>query len=111
MKYVPSIVLAYWSGCGLPVPATEHRFHPTRKWRFDFAFIGPQVAVEVEGGIWIGGSKQGQGSHARPIHFVKDMEKYNQAARLGWRVLRFQPKEICLQTTVDLIRETIGDHQ
>ena len=58
----------------------EHRFHSERKWRFDFAFPGRMLAVEVEGGY--GGRHQRGG-------FAKDIEKYNAAAKMGWRVLRY----------------------
>ena len=67
----------------LPVPVREHKFHPTRKWRFDLAFLESKLAVEVEGGIWT------YGRHNRAISFIKDMEKYNEACLLGWNLLRF----------------------
>ncbi len=60
----------------------EHRFHPDRVWRFDFAFPDEKIAVEVEGGSWV------NGAHQRGKHFESDCEKYNEAAILGWRVLR-----------------------
>lgn len=63
-------------------------FHPTRKWRFDYAWIPQAVAVECEGGVWSGGR------HTRGGGFIKDMEKYNEAARLGWRVFRFTPRQL-----------------
>lgn len=65
----------------------EHRFHPKRKWPFDFAWLDLMVAVEIEGGHW-------HGRHTRGKGFVDDCEKYNAATALGWRVLRF--------TSVDL---------
>lgn len=65
----------------------EYKFHPTRKWQFDFAIIGPKIGIEIDGGIFSGGR------HTRGSGFVKDMEKLNEAAILGWRILRFQPKE------------------
>lgn len=68
---------------GLPQPVAEHRYHPTRKWRFDFAWPDRLVAVEIEGGAWTGGR------HTRGSGFVKDCDKYNAAALLGWRVLRY----------------------
>ena len=68
---------------GLPWPVAEHRFHPTRKWRFDFAWPDHMLAVELEGGAWTGGR------HTRPSGFVADCDKYNAAALLGWRVLRY----------------------
>ncbi len=33
----------------------EYRFHPVRKWRFDFALLNQKVAIEFEGGIFING--------------------------------------------------------
>ena len=68
---------------GLPEPEREYRFHPPRRWRFDFAFLGLGIAVEVDGGVYSGGR------HTRGSGFEKDCEKLNQAALLGWRVLRF----------------------
>jgi len=67
---------------GLPEPEREYRFHPDRKWRFDLCWPGGWVAIEVEGGVWI------RGRHTRGSGFVKDCEKYNEAAILGWCVLR-----------------------
>lgn len=68
----------------LPVwPEREYRFHPTRKWRFDFAYVAEKIAIECEGGTWQGGR------HTRGEGFERDCEKYNTAAVLGWRVLRF----------------------
>lgn len=57
----------------------EHRFHDTRRWRFDFAFPEARVAVEIEG----------RGRHQTFAGFRADTEKYNTALLLGWRVLRF----------------------
>ena len=65
------------------LPVREYRFHPTRRWRFDFAWPGEQIAGEVEGGTWK------YGRHNRAEGFAKDCEKYNAAALLGWRVFRF----------------------
>ena len=61
----------------------EYQFAPPRKWRFDFAWEADKVAVELEGGAWSGGR------HTRGAGFEDDCEKYNEATRLGWRVLRF----------------------
>lgn len=33
----------------------EHKFHPIRKWRFDYAIPEHKIALEVEGGVWTGG--------------------------------------------------------
>ena len=77
----------------------EHKFHETRKWRFDFAWPDQKLAVEVEGGAFSGGR------HTRGIGFVKDCEKYNAAVLAGWRVLRFVPRkgDEWIEEAVDLI--------
>ena len=68
---------------GVGEPVTEYRFHPTRKRRFDFAFPDKKIAIEAEGAVWVGGR------HTRGSGFTKDSEKYNEAAIMGWRVLRY----------------------
>ena len=73
---------------GLPDPAREFRFHPTRRWRFDLAWPDGHVAVEVEGGVYVAGR------HSRGVGFESDCEKYSEAMVLGWRVLRVTPRQI-----------------
>lgn len=75
-------------GARLPEPTPEYTFHPHRKWRFDYAWPLHKVAVEIEGGAFT------QGRHTRGAGFIADMEKYNAAVLLGWRVLRFVPDEL-----------------
>lgn len=75
----------------------EYKFHPTRKWRFDYAIPTYQIAIEIEGGIWL------QGRHNRPISMIKDFEKYNEAAILGWRILKYTPQQ------VNNVTKIIGD--
>ena len=68
----------------------EVRFHPTRRWRFDFVILPLErrIALEVEGGLYV------SGRHTRGKGFEGDLEKYNQAVLAGWRVLRYSPKQI-----------------
>jgi len=74
--------LFYVNALGLPKPDREWRFHPKRRWRFDFAWPDRLVAVECEGGTW------SEGRHVRGKGFESDCWKYNSAAVLGWKVLR-----------------------
>ncbi len=37
----------------LPEPRPEYRFHPTRLWRFDYAWPQERLAVEFDGGQWL----------------------------------------------------------
>ena len=78
----PKLLVDQIMSTDLPVPIREHRFHESRKWRFDLAWLKYKLAVEVEGGIWV------YGRHNRASTFLKDMEKYNNACLLGWSVLR-----------------------
>jgi len=78
------------------MPQREFVFAAPRRWRFDFAWPEQRVAVEIEGGVW------SRGRHVTPQGFLKDLEKYNAAAALGWSVLRFageaierQPQDVC----------------
>jgi len=86
----------------------EYLFHPIRRWRFDFAHPGTMVAIEIEGGTWgyrdrlTGQMKVGR--HATGKGMADDMEKYNAAAELGWRVLRYTPEMSRKQEAVDQIR-------
>jgi very-short-patch-repair endonuclease len=64
---------------------TEHRFNPTRKYKFDFAILELMIACEFEGGIWM----KGGGAHSRPAAIERDIHKYNLAQSDGWDVLRF----------------------
>lgn len=73
---------------GLPKPTPEYVFHPSRNWRFDFAWENYMLAVEVEGGIWTGGR------HVNPKGFIEDCDKYNSAQLFGWTVLRFTAEHI-----------------
>jgi len=73
---------------GAPLPVLEHRFHPERKWRFDLAWSAQRVAVEVDGGAWVGGR------HTSGSGFEADCEKLSVAAANGWRVLRITPNQV-----------------
>lgn len=79
----------------------EHRFHPTRRWRFDYAVPDAKVAIEVEGGIFTGGR------HTSGTGFRADMEKYNTAEMMGWHVLRITPDMLCAPSTIAMVRATV----
>jgi len=81
----------------------EHRFHPTRRWRFDFSWPSRMIAAEIEGGTWSGGR------HTRGSGYEKDCEKYNEAVRLGWSVLRFTGKMVKDGSGILLIKEMIHE--
>ena len=69
-------------------PETEYQFAKPRRWRFDYAWPAHKLALEIEGGVWTGGR------HTRGAGFLKDMEKYNEAALRGWKLLRATPQMV-----------------
>ena len=83
--------------CGLPTPEREHRFHPTRRWRFDFAYPDRLLAIEIAGGVWTGGR------HTRGSGFTKDCEKYSEAAILGWRILHFTTAQVNSGQAIEML--------
>lgn len=80
----------------------EFKFHPTRRWRFDYALPEHKIALEVEGGVWTGGR------HTRPQGFLGDIEKYNTATLMGWRVFRTTPDDLVRSATLNLLRQAIS---
>lgn len=86
---------------GLPAPQREYLFHKKRRWRFDLAWPALLIAVEVEGGIWVGGR------HVRGEGYEADCEKYNEAQLAGWMVLRFTPGMIKRGKAGDVIEKAI----
>lgn len=80
----------------------EYKFHPVRKWRFDYAIPEHKIALEVEGGVWTGGR------HTSSVDFLKDMEKYNTATLMGWRVFRTTPDELYRLKTLNLLKTAIS---
>jgi len=83
-------------------PEREFKFHPNRKWRFDFAFHDVKLAVEIEGGVWT------QGRHLRGKGFEADCIKYAEAALLGWTVLRFSTGQVISGEAIGYVEEIIN---
>ena len=69
-------------------PVIEFKFHPARKWRIDLFLEEYKIGIEIEGGTW------GKSRHTTGTGYRKDLEKYNQAAIMGFRVLRYTPDMI-----------------
>ena len=61
----------------------ELKFHPKRKWRFDFAIESLRIAIEYEGIM------SEKSRHTTITGMSADCDKYNAAQLLGWKVLRF----------------------
>jgi very-short-patch-repair endonuclease len=88
----------------LAVPVRELKFCDDRRWRFDFAYPDRKLAVEIEGG-----TGRVRGRHVRPAGFRSDCEKYNAAAMLGWRVLRFPGAAVISGEAVDKLKRVLDE--
>lgn len=83
----------YWSAVAAHLPlAEEHAFHPSRRWRFDFAHVPSRTAIELHGAIWAGGR------HTRGGGMQADCEKALAAACAGWVVVALVPPMITVPT-------------
>jgi len=82
----------------------EFRFHPTRRWRFDFCWRDLMIAAEIEGATWSGGR------HTTGSGFRADCEKYNHAQKLGYMVFRFTGDMVKSGEAITWIRDMIDGH-
>ena len=78
-KHLSELGLAY---------CTETKFHPLRKWRWDFSLVDSNIAIEICGQIWR------KGGHSSGTGIQRDYDKANAGTMLGWRVLHFSSTDI-----------------
>ncbi len=95
------LFLALLKRAKLPAPVAELRFAPPRRWRFDYAWPAYNLALEVEGGVWT------RGRHTRGKGAIADMEKYSEAAILGWCLIRVTPSNLPTLETISLLRRAL----
>lgn len=82
----------------------EYKFFPKRKWRADFLLewnIRLKILIEIEGGAC------SRGRHTRGAGFIGDMDKYNHAALLGYKVLRFTPAQVLDGSAISFIKRVL----
>ena len=80
--------------CRVPVNVErQHRFHPVRKWRADFALsragMEKPLLVEVDGVI-----RGKPGAHQRVDGVASDCERQAEAMIAGFRMLRVTPAQV-----------------
>lgn len=75
----------------IPVPVREFAFHPSRKWRSDFAWPAARLLVEVDGGTYGAGRASG---HTSVSGMARDREKDAAAAILRYHVIRVDAKAV-----------------
>lgn len=86
----------------------EYKFDPNRNFKFDFAFVGPRIAVELDGGIHME-----KGGHNTGTAILRDRRKDQAALLLDWTVFRVAPEMIksgeAVQTLIILINNRKKD--
>jgi hypothetical protein len=85
----------------LPIPETEYRFHPVRKWRLDFAWPKYKVALESDGGTFV------RGRHTTGPGHAADIEKRNDATLRRWMVLNVVSSKLNSDETIQMIRRAL----
>jgi len=99
--YSRPVVLAWFRDEQVPLPVFEHQFCAGRKWAFDLAWPEAKVALECQGGIW------SQGRHTRGAALLKEWEKLNTAAEMGYRIIYCQPSDLLTLKTLTTIRRCL----
>lgn len=119
MSALEEALLIQVKACKLPMPEREYRFGAVaaggpgkglrkrlqeaglKDWRFDFAWPDLMLAVEVEGGAWVGGR------HTRGKGFLEDLRKYQAAQVMGWTIYRTAGELIKSGEAVRIIEQLI----
>lgn len=88
---------------GIEIPSPEYKFLADRKFRFDYAWVEQKVALEVEGGIWLGNKSR----HFSGKGILNDMEKYNLAVVNGWRLIRIDPDRLAGIYLINILKQVL----
>jgi hypothetical protein len=94
--------LTHWIELGGPRLEAQHAFHPTRRWKFDWAHPESRVAIEVHGGTWMHKSR-----HVTGAGFWGDRIKMNAALRLNWKVFELISDDLTNRSVYDEIIDEI----
>ncbi len=97
------LLLLQLKAAGLPEPTEEILFAASlgRRYRADLVYQDKKIIIEIEGGVY---TKQAHGSITG---ILRDIEKYNIAAVLGYRVIRILPGWIQTGEAVEWIRRAL----
>jgi very-short-patch-repair endonuclease len=85
----------------IPIPEIEYKFSKERKWRADYCWINEKIILEVEGGVWV------NGRHTSSKGFLADIEKYNAAVCLGYKLIRVIPDKLLKIDTLNMIKQLL----
>ena len=99
-----ALLLLHMAVAGLPVPEQQYPFARSigRRWRFDFCWPALMVACECDGGTWTGGR------HVSGSGYEADAVKLNEAALMGWLVLRFTRGMIESGVALEMVQRALS---
>lgn len=91
---------------GVPFFVTQFHFAKElgRQWAADYAWPKFKLLVEIDGGLW----RKGGGAHSRPTAILRDMQKHNDAALLGFHVLRFSTDDVKSGTALRYLERVLA---
>ena len=109
MSAAEILLAAQLEQAGIPFER-EYKFHPSRKWRADFAVWGIEplfrleadILIEVDGATWT------MGRHNHPTSVAKEYERTAAAAILGYRMIRCTTEQVNDGTCLLWIRQALG---
>lgn len=82
----------------------DYKFLEDRKFLLDFAIVEHKIAVEVEGAVYAS-----KGRHTSGAGYSRDIEKYNIATSMGWKVLRITSSNVKKKEETDKLFQLIED--
>ena len=89
--------LSIWRTLNGPDLLREYRFHPVRKWKFDFVHVKSSTAIEVNGGLWI------KSGHSTGSGIGRDYEKANAAILCGYQLFQLSSDMLNARYVLDII--------
>ena len=108
-----AIFLAKLKAERLPMPThgqgcseKEYQFHESRRWRFDFCYIGigQKIAIEYQGLNWKGGGNSG---HQSIDGLRNDCAKFTEASLSGWTLILITAETVNNGQAVEWVRRAL----
>lgn len=101
--------LSLVAASGLPAPELEYVFHPTRRFKADYAWPAQKLIVERQGGLWAKEGTRAKKAHTMPLAILRDYEKANLAQLVGFTYLQFTPSQLDSGEVIETLRIRLAD--
>lgn len=93
----PDMLAAQIAEAGMPAPQREYRWHPTRRFRADLAWVDRKFIVEVDGAV-----------HRMKDKFARDIERHNLLIRAGYLYIRVTPAMVRSGEALQWVKEFLA---